>query len=68
MKTHGKTRYIGGWSNGSTYDQGYEFTNLRDAKTTMRKICDGNVFAGSTGRWSVDDIDGNRVAEGIIRH
>jgi hypothetical protein len=63
-----KTKYIGGWSanNGSSYSQGYEFGNLKDAKKTMRKICEGNVFAGSTGSWTIRDLDNDIIAEGTV--
>lgn len=64
-----KVKYIGGWSanNASSYYQGYEFTNIKEAKTTMRKICEGNVFAGSTGCWTVRDLEDAIVAEGTVR-
>ncbi len=61
-----QVKYIGGWSAGSSYNQGYEFTSLAEAKKTMRAIAKGNTFAGSSGGWTVDDMDGNTVAEGRV--
>lgn len=63
-------KYIGGWSanNGSTYNHGYESNNKTELARDMRQICDGNVFAGNTGHWSVEDEDGNIVLEGTCRN
>jgi hypothetical protein len=65
------TKYLGSWSanNGSSYNTGYKFGNLKDARKTMRAICKGNVQIGNTGHWhvvSVNDLD-NDVASGTIR-
>ena len=56
-----KKIYYGCWSanNGSSYNYGYEFTNLRTACKTMRVIALGNTFQGNTGQWQVCDHDGD---------
>jgi hypothetical protein len=43
-----KMKYTGSWSanNGSTYANGYESNNKKDLAKDLRKIVDGNVFAG----------------------
>lgn len=63
-------KYTGSWSanNGSTYNYGYESNNKRELARAMRSICDGNVFAGNTGRWDVTDKDGDIVLEGTCRN
>lgn len=63
-----KIKYYGNWNanNVSSYNDGYEFTNLKDAKKRMRNICEGNVFAGSTGNWNIKDANGSHIAWGSI--
>ena len=61
-------KYIGGWSttNGASYNQGYEFSNLKTAKKTMREIAKGNN-TGTGARWNIDDENSNRIADGIVK-
>lgn len=61
-------KYIGGWAvnKGSTYNQGYEFMFLANAKETMRKIAEGNCPKGSYASWTVT-LEGVEVARGIVR-
>ena len=63
-------KYTGGWSanNGSTYNYGYESNNKKELAKDLREMCDGNVFVGNTGKWSIVDEDGNVVKEGICRN
>jgi hypothetical protein len=48
--------YYGDWSanNATSYNrEPYEYTNLKEARKSMRAIAQGNTFAGNTGNWSV---------------
>lgn len=57
-------KYTGEWRSGSSYNYGYQFNTLADAKKTMRAIARGNTCRGDRGRWSVADINGDCVASG----
>ena len=46
--------YIGRWSaNGSSTYGAIEGRNTRKMAKTLRKIVEGNVFAGNTGSWDI---------------
>ena len=63
-------KYLGYYSIGAgqTYNrEGYEYTNLREAKRSMRKIAVGNCTRGASGIWYVTDITGNTIAEGKVQ-
>lgn len=64
-----KVKYYGSFSvnNGSTSGNGYEFTNKKEARQTMREIARGNVCFGNTGSWTVTTHDGEEVASGRVR-
>lgn len=67
-----KNKYIGGWSvnNGSSYSDDYEYTSLREARTSLRAMALGNVYPGNTGSWYVNDINAadpnDHVASGRV--
>lgn len=61
-----------GANNNSTYNRDpYEYTNKREAIRSIRKICVGNVFEGSTGWVRVytdrENREGSTVYEATIR-
>lgn len=67
-------KYAGSWSanNGSTYIRPVYGNNKHALAREMRQACRANVFAGSTGHWSVWEIEGNEhydttVLSGIIK-
>lgn len=70
-----KKTYYGDWStnNASSYNrEPYTFTNLKEARKTMRSIAWGNTFKGNIGHWQVyDSLESRQVdrpiASGIVK-
>jgi hypothetical protein len=69
IKMKNAIKYVAGWSanNGSSYNDGYKYTSLADAKKSIKTICKGNVQSGSVGHWTITDTDGNEIEQGTIR-
>ncbi len=53
-----KKVYYGYWTTGSSYNrEGYEFSNLRKAKKTMRAIAKGNNTDSGARWWIQNGLD-----------
>ena len=64
------TKYLGYYSisGGQTYNRfGYEYSNLREARKSMRKIANGTCPRGSQGKWWIENLAGETVAEGQVK-
>lgn len=56
-----RVKYYGGYSanNGTTFASNYPFTNLTDAKKTLKEVAIGNCYLGQN--WSVKIVDVNDI-------
>lgn len=54
-------------SNGTRNAEPFEFTNLKEARKSIREIANGECFEGDTAHWSVQNAKGETVAEGTVR-
>jgi len=63
-------KYLGYYSigGGQSYNrEGYEYSNLREARKSMREMAEGTCPQGSTGRWWIENLAGETVAEGQVK-